>query len=142
MIMQAFFIECASLHHDLLQIIEEALGLGEDELVSRWIHHNGDIRITHHMSIAHGQLQKLTAGSIDGEHVQTMLKLVFQGTKGEEIIIVCETRIRKWIQNQLLSSLGAKAPLQEQENTYMCLPNYSLEFVGYEDMHSMSGNQN
>lgn len=34
MMMQAFLRECASLHHDLLQIIEEALGLWDDELVS------------------------------------------------------------------------------------------------------------
>lgn len=142
MIMEAFFIECASLHHGLLQIIEEALGLGDDELVSRWAHHNGDIHITHHMSIAHGQLRELTSGSIEKNHIQPMLNLVFQGTRGEEIIIVCEARIRKWIQEQLLSSSGARAQLQEQENTYMCPSNYSLEFSGYEDVHSISEDQN
>lgn len=142
MIMQAFFIECASLHHDLLQIIEEALGLGADELVSRWIHHNGDIRITHRVSMAHDQLQKLTAVSVDGKNIQPMLKLVFQGTKGEEIILVCEARIRKWIQNQLLSLSGARAHLQEQETMYGCPADYSLEFVGYEDIHSISENKN
>lgn len=141
MIMQAFFTECASLHYDLLQIIEEALGLWDNELVSRWTHHNGDIRITHRSSIAHNQLQRLIAGTIEGGRVQPMLKLVYQDTRSEEIIIVCGARIRKWIQNQLLSKSSARAQLQAQETAYMCPANYSLDFVGYEDIHSISENK-
>lgn len=138
MIMQAFLRECASLHHDLLQIIEEALGLWDEELVSRWSHRNGEVQTKHRTSSLKGQGEELVTVISEGRGAHPMLKLVFQETRGGEIVIVCGTRIRKWIQNQLLSSSGSRTRLQVEESTYLRPAKYSLDFIGYEDMHNIN----
>lgn len=138
MMMQAFHRECASLHHDLLQVIEEALGLWDDELVSRWSHRNGEVRTKQRTSSPKGQVEELMTGLSERRGSHPMLKLVFQETRGGEIVIVCGSRIRTWIQNQLLSSSGSKRRLQAEERVYLRPVKYSLDFVGYEDMHSIN----
>lgn len=140
MMMQAFLRECASLHHDLLQIIEEALGLWDDELVSRWSHRSGEVRTKHRTSSLKGQVEGLLTGLPEGKGTHPMLMLVFQETRGGEIVVVCGTRIRKWIQNQLLSRSSSGSRTKPQAEECVCLrpAKYSLDFVGYEDMHSTS----
>ncbi|POS68633.1 hypothetical protein DHEL01_v212973 [Diaporthe helianthi] len=117
-------------------IIEEALGLYDDELVSRWSHRNGEVRTKHRTSSLKGQVEGLMTGLPEGESVHPMLMLVFQETRGGEIVVVCGTRIRKWIQNQLLSSSGAKKMPQAEECICLRPAKYSMDFVGYEDMHN------
>lgn len=138
MMMQAFNRECASLHYDLLQIIEEALGLWDDELASRWSHRNGEVRTKHRTSSLKGAIEGLMTGLPEGRGIHPMLMLVFQETRGGEIVVVCGTRIRKWIQNQLWSSSGTKTRPQAEECVCLRPSKYSLDFVGYEDMHNTS----
>jgi hypothetical protein len=142
MMMQAFVRECASLHHDLLQIIEEALGLSDDELVSRWSHRNGEVRATHRTSTT----SSLNGGTVEGllmtgllpegNGIQSMLMLVFQETRGGEIVVVCGDRIRKRIRSQLQSASGRSPIPQVSECVCLGPAEYSMDFVGYEDVHN------
>lgn len=138
MIMQAFLRECASLHHDLLQIIEEALGLWDNELVSRWSHRNGEVRTKHRKSGPRGHAEGPMAGFSEVRENNPMLRLVFQETRGEEIVMVCSARIRKWIQNQLLSLAGTRKRPHVEEGVYLHPSTYSLDFVGYENRYYMT----
>lgn len=77
-------------------------------------------------------------GLPEGKGIHPMLMLVFQETRGGEIVVVCGTRIRNWIQNQLLSSSGSRMRPQAEECVCLRPAKYSLDFVGYEDMHITS----
>ena len=135
MTMQPFSRDCANLHHDLLHILEEALGLWDSELVSRWASEDGDIHIENHAAPCNATATRLEGlvSQVEGRGARTTLTLGFQNNACEEIVVLCGATVQKWLQVRL----GARV-----DDPRTCLlrtaqdgqrSNYSVSYVGYEN---------
>ncbi|KAK6833296.1 hypothetical protein PG987_007990 [Apiospora arundinis] len=134
MAMQPFSRDCANLHHDLLHILEEALGLWDSELVSRWAAEDGEVRLEHHASPCSAPSARLEdlVSQIEGQGARTTLALAFQSNVCEEIVVVCGAAVRKWIQVQLGVNIDSpKRHIRTVEDGQRS--KYSVIYVGYEN---------
>ncbi|KAK8017294.1 hypothetical protein PG993_013620 [Apiospora rasikravindrae] len=134
MTMQPFPRDCANLHHDLLHILEEALGLWNNELVSRWPSADGEVHCTHHpvsRPATTSQLEALVS-QIENRDARLMLALGFQDGTSEEILVVCGATVRKRIQARL-GTVGEKSRIASQTGRDGQHPKYSVSYIGYEN---------
>ncbi|KAK7966471.1 uncharacterized protein PG986_000748 [Apiospora aurea] len=134
MAMQPFSRDCANLHHDLLLILEEDLGLWNNELVSRWPSADGEVHRTHHptpRSTSTSQSEALVSQTEDRD-ARIMLALGFEDGTNEEMLVVCGAIVRKWVQAQLGIMGGGPRPIS-QAGRDGHQPKYSASYVGYED---------
>lgn len=153
--MQSFFEECLLLHHQILLILEEALNLPNNELVSLCAEGNGEVRITHYPSIPVAQLKTGSTCRI-AEHTDIgILTLLFQDTvgglevedqnhpslflpvesknPGEMILNVGDT-LQRWTRNSLLSANHRVTYRQAlKDNEVILPPRYSVGFFGKAD---------
>ncbi|KAK8066620.1 hypothetical protein PG997_013367 [Apiospora hydei] len=134
MTMQPFSRECANLHHDLLHILEEALGLWDNELVSHWPSADGEVHCTHHPTPRPASTCQLEAlvSQIEGRDARVMLALGFEDGTSEEILVVCGATVRKWAQARLGILGGEPRPIS-QTGRDGHQPKYSVSYVGYEN---------
>ncbi|KAK8001564.1 hypothetical protein PG991_013786 [Apiospora marii] len=134
--MQPFSRDCANLHHDLLHILEEALELWDNELVSRWLLADGEVRCDHHptpsqttSSATH--LEGLVS-HIEDRGARTMLSLAFQDNNIEEIVVLCGATVRKWIRVRIGRKIDrSRTNLQPEEAGQPS--KYFVSYIGYED---------
>lgn len=134
--MQPFSRDCANLHHDLLHILEEALELWDNELVSRWLSADGEVHCDHHptprtSSTSMTHLEGLMS-HIEGRGPRTMLALAFQNSNSEEIVVMCGAAVQKWIQVRLGRKIDRPRTNRQSEEAGQP-SKYSVSYVGYED---------
>ncbi|KAK6849221.1 hypothetical protein PG995_013054 [Apiospora arundinis] len=134
MAMQPFSRDCANLHHDLLHILEEALGLWDSELVSHWAAEDGEVRLEHQATPCTAPSTRLEGlvSQIEGQGARTTLALAFQNNAYEEIVVVCGAAVRKWIQIQLGDNVdGSRRHTRAVEDGQRS--KYSVSYIGYEN---------
>ncbi|KAK8135705.1 hypothetical protein PG984_003645 [Apiospora sp. TS-2023a] len=135
--MQPFSRDCANLHHDLLHILEEALELWNNELLSRWPAPDGEVHCEYNPAAPRTtsttpteHLERLVS-QVESQGARTMLALAFQDNASEEVVVVCGSTVRKWIQVRLGPTAGKSRSLQIEEDGQPT--KYSVSYVGYED---------
>ncbi|KAJ5484700.1 hypothetical protein N7539_004688 [Penicillium diatomitis] len=123
--MEDFLEDCLMVHHDLLHLLEEALGLNHQELTLRCSAGNGVVRITHYPPMPAAQLRTGSTYRIS-EHTDVgILTLLFQDSVGgleverqdnsaefvpvesfcvNEMIVNCGDTLQRWTANYLRSA--------------------------------------
>ncbi|KAK7954641.1 hypothetical protein PG988_015335 [Apiospora saccharicola] len=135
--MQPFSRDCANLHHDLIHILEEALELWNNELLSRWPAPDGEVHCEYNpvaprtTTTPTEHLEQLVS-QVESQGARTMLALAFQDNASEEVVVVCGSTVRKWIQVRLGPMAVKPRNLQPEEKNGQATK-YSVSYVGYED---------
>lgn len=138
MVMQPFSRDCANLHHDLLHILEEALGLWDSELVSHWASEDGEVHIEHHAAACAAPASRLKGliSQVEAQGARTTLALAFQNNACEEIVVLCGVAVRRWIQARLGAGVGGPGTsLRTVEDGQRS--KYSVIYLGYDNSNTL-----